>query len=272
VTSDEIEAAYAPFLASLRAGGHAEPADGWTAEMIAAHMLANNDLIAETAERTADGEQLGYDNAAAVGTEALAALVTAAGSRATLADDLERSAKRLAAVYERLGDAGATEIHAVIRSDGEVVADRDMAIGDLVVGNATFHLDSHREQMRALEPARTSEPPTGFDSYEVVFLYDIEPEVEPSKDESDALLRQHLGHFTHLYEAGLMKVAGPLRNQPEGSRLAGISLYRTGSVEKTRKLAEDDPAVRAGALKVEVMTWLTEADAVNFAPREKTAE
>jgi hypothetical protein len=39
-------------------------------------------------------------------------------------------------------------------------------------------------------------------------------------------------------------------------RERGLTLFRVGSLEDARRLAEDDPAVRAGRLVVEVMTWL----------------
>jgi hypothetical protein len=37
--------------------------------------------------------------------------------------------------------------------------------------------------------------------------------------------------------------------------LRGLTFYRTGSLEQARQLAEADPAVRAGRLAVEIMTW-----------------
>jgi hypothetical protein len=37
--------------------------------------------------------------------------------------------------------------------------------------------------------------------------------------------------------------------------LRGLTFYRTGSLEQSRRLAEADPAVRAGRLAVEIMTW-----------------
>jgi hypothetical protein len=52
MTSDDLEAAYAPFIATLLAGGFRDPADGWPAELIAAHVAANNDLIAHAATTT----------------------------------------------------------------------------------------------------------------------------------------------------------------------------------------------------------------------------
>lgn len=63
MSSGSLEAAYAPFVASLRAGGFGPPTDGeWPAELIAAHIARNNDLIAEAAERVAAGEAVSYDN------------------------------------------------------------------------------------------------------------------------------------------------------------------------------------------------------------------
>jgi hypothetical protein len=47
---------------------------------------------------------------------------------------------------------------------------------------------------------------------------------------------------------------GPVVEQPDPS-LRGLAFYRTGSLERARELAENDPAVRAGRLAVEIMTW-----------------
>jgi hypothetical protein len=49
---------------------------------------------------------------------------------------------------------------------------------------------------------------------------------------------------------------GPVDGQPDPS-LLGPAFYRTSSPERARQLAEDDPAVRAGRLTVEIMTWYT---------------
>jgi hypothetical protein len=47
---------------------------------------------------------------------------------------------------------------------------------------------------------------------------------------------------------------GPVDGQPDPS-LRGLTFYRTGSLEQSRQLAEDDPAVRAGRLTADIMTW-----------------
>ena len=46
---------------------------------------------------------------------------------------------------------------------------------------------------------------------------------------------------------------GPVIEPPDPSRAGWF--YRTGSMEEARQLAEADPAVRAGRLTVEIMTW-----------------
>jgi uncharacterized protein YciI len=55
-------------------------------------------------------------------------------------------------------------------------------------------------------------------------------------------------------QSGKMLIAGPLGDQPDPA-LRGVCLYRVGSVDEARALAEQDPAVRAGRLRVEAMTW-----------------
>ena len=98
MTMDSVAAAYAPFVASLLAGGFRDPTDGgWPAELVAAHVARNNDLIAATAEEVAEGAEVAYDNASTVDDVDLAAYATSVGGLAGLAGEIERSAARLAA-------------------------------------------------------------------------------------------------------------------------------------------------------------------------------
>ena len=67
--------------------------------------------------------------------------------------------------------------------------------------------------------------------------------------------RGHLAHLKKLTDEGKIVVAGPFGDQPD-PKLRGMCVYRTG-LEETRKLAEADPAVKAGRLAVSAMTWYT---------------
>ena len=75
-----------------------------------------------------------------------------------------------------------------------------------------------------------------------------------SGEELERIQREHLAFHARLREAGQVVTNGPVDEQPDPS-LRGLAFYRTGSLEQSRQLAEGDPAVRAGRLAVEIMTW-----------------
>lgn len=266
MSSGSIEAAYAPFAASLLAGGFNPPVEGeWPAELIAAHVVRNNDLIAEAAEKVAAGDEpVSYDNLAAADDAELASYADEVGGLAGLAREVDRSAARLAQAADALGDRAGTEVHVVIRDHGEVVRDGPMPIGAFVEGNATFHLDMHAEQLRWLVADAESDPPAEFDQYQLVLLERAAVPPDLDRHTSGLIQRQHLGHFGRMRAAGLMMVAGPVRGDKD---IAGICIYRAGTPERAAKLAEDDPAVRAGLYVPRVRTWFTAKDAILW-PRD----
>ena len=150
--ADEIEAAHVPFAQTLRAGGFREPADTWSAGQIAAHICLNNEMISDAAERLHAGEQVSYDNADGVEDGELAAFAARLGGLGQLADEVTRSAARLARAYDTLSPAQrSTQVHVVIRDNGQVVRDAPLPIGALLTGNADFHLALHHEQLRELQ-------------------------------------------------------------------------------------------------------------------------
>ena len=106
-----------------------------------------------------------------------------------------------------------------------------------------------------------AEPPEQFDEYELVLLWSASDRAELEFQAAERIQRQHLGHLEAMRAAGHLLVAGPLLNQPD-PRLRGICIYRTGSVTRTLELAASDPAVRAGQLEVEAMTWYTRPGAL----------
>jgi uncharacterized protein len=93
-----------------------------------------------------------------------------------------------------------------------------------------------------------------LEEFELVVLR--RPAGAPGYDEEtlERIQREHLAYLTSLREAGQIVTNGPLVNQPDES-VRGLVFYRTGSLEETRRLAEGDPAVLAGRLVADVMTW-----------------
>ncbi len=104
-----------------------------------------------------------------------------------------------------------------------------------------------------------------MEKYYVVLLR--RPAHPPALDEAarEALQQRHLGHLRAMYEAGKLVLAGPFDEQRDET-LRGMCLYRVATLEEARRLAEADPAVKAGRLVVEVLAWWVEKDAVRFKP------
>jgi uncharacterized protein YciI len=263
-----FDAVYAPFIASLLAGGFGPPPDGeWPAELVAAHIARNNDLIAEAAERIAARQEVRYDNASGVDETELARYAAYVGGLPGLAREVERSATRLEKASDALGELADTPVHVIIRDHGEIVRDGPMTIGAFIEGNVGFHLDLHLDQLKSLELAPESGPPAEFDEYQLVLLERSATAPDLDEEAAETLQRQHLGHFARMRRAGLMTVAGPVRGD---DAIAGICLYRAGTVERARRLAEDDPAVRAGCYDVRAVQWFTAKNAIQW-PAPDTA-
>ena len=73
-------------------------------------------------------------------------------------------------------------------------------------------------------------------------------------EELERIQREHMAYHDQLRASGDVVTNGPVDGQPDPT-LRGLTFYRTGSLERSRELAEADPSVRAGRLSVEIMTW-----------------
>jgi uncharacterized protein YciI len=94
-----------------------------------------------------------------------------------------------------------------------------------------------------------------LESFELAILR--RPPDAPAYDEAtlERIQREHLAYNAALRESGDIATNGPVMHQPDEA-LRGLAFYRTGSLDRARELAEADPAVLAGRLAVDVMTWL----------------
>ena len=119
------------------------------------------------------------------------------------------------------------------------------------------------------EPApQPAAPPMEFDTYQLVLLMRPAERAELPPERVQEIQAGHMGHLTRMAEEGHLVAAGPFGDQ-EDERYRGLALYRVGSVEEARRLAEADPAVQNGRLEVEVMTWYTEKGSLAFPAFEK---
>ncbi|HZE71888.1 MAG TPA: YciI family protein [Pyrinomonadaceae bacterium] len=75
------------------------------------------------------------------------------------------------------------------------------------------------------------------------------PEKTPQTEE---LQKAHLANINRLAEMKKLVVAGPFGDNGE---LRGIFVFKVASLDEAKVLAETDPAVRAGRLKIIMHTW-----------------
>lgn len=93
-----------------------------------------------------------------------------------------------------------------------------------------------------------------LEAFELVVLRRPAQPASYDDDTIDRIQREHLAYHASLREAGHVVTNGPVTDQPDES-FRGLTFYRTGSLEQARRLAQADPAVQAGRLEVDVMTW-----------------
>lgn len=105
-----------------------------------------------------------------------------------------------------------------------------------------------------VKPNAPAPPKFEMESVQLVLLMRAPNWKKLPDAEAAALQKEHIGHLTAMGEAGKMVVAGPFSDQADPA-YRGVCIYRVGSVAEARALAEQDPAVKAGQLRVEAMTW-----------------
>jgi uncharacterized protein len=101
-----------------------------------------------------------------------------------------------------------------------------------------------------------------FDQHTLVLLVRPPDAPELSPEEADALQDAHLAFRAELRDRGYLVGGGPLLDQDD-ERLRGISVMSVDP-ETARELSSADPAVRAGRLAVQVMTWMVPAGNIRF--------
>jgi uncharacterized protein YciI len=112
----------------------------------------------------------------------------------------------------------------------------------------------------AAPDAGAGDVPPNMERYSLVLLK--RPASPATVADPEALQQKHLAHLAAMHKAGKLVIAGPFGDQPD-PRLRGMCLYRTSHAE-AKALAEQDPAVKAGRLEVEVLSWWVQKGAMAF--------
>src|SRR5579864_504885 len=123
--TDDTRRAYADFIDAAQRGHFQRPTQpGWDAEMVLAHVIVGDRLIAEAAAKVITGAPVHFDNLASQSEPYLRAVVAAAGDWQGLVATLKRGGEELAGVIDSLTpEQLATPIPCRIVSDNAVVID-----------------------------------------------------------------------------------------------------------------------------------------------------
>jgi uncharacterized protein YciI len=117
-----------------------------------------------------------------------------------------------------------------------------------------------------LAPAAAAPAPSAtmeFESHPIVLL--VRPANAPDypPEKLEEIQAAHLAHIRAMGESGRLVAAGPFDEQSD-PRYRGILIFRLATAEEARKLAEEDPAVKAGRLEVVSVLWYHQKGAVVF--------
>jgi uncharacterized protein YciI len=71
--------------------------------------------------------------------------------------------------------------------------------------------------------------------------------------DTEKLQAAHMANINAMAKTGKLVIAGPFENAGE---YAGVFVFKVGSLDEAKALAESDPAVKAGRLVADVHPWL----------------
>lgn len=100
--------------------------------------------------------------------------------------------------------------------------------------------------------------PGGYEmtTYYVAFLYRGAKWTPQETAETARIQDEHLANIQRLAKSGKLVLAGPFTDDGE---LRGMFVLQGVSLDEARELAANDPAVKAGRLRIELHPWYAAA-------------
>ena len=105
--------------------------------------------------------------------------------------------------------------------------------------------------------------PENIQAVHIAMLYRGPNYVPGTSPENQKLQEGHLAHLAKLGKEGHAFIAGPIGG---GGDLAGIVMMKAPTAEAARALEAEDPAVKAGRLRIEMVTYMSPGNWFSFGP------
>src|SRR5512147_2760695 len=99
-------------------------------------------------------------------------------------------------------------------------------------------------------PALAQQP---TDLYYLVFLRPAPDRKPLSKEAGEKIQADHMANIHAMANRGVMVAAGPFGDTP--TTISGVFVFKVGSLEEARKIAEADPTVVEHRNTVDVHAW-----------------
>lgn len=113
-------------------------------------------------------------------------------------------------------------------------------------------------------PAQGRYPaPEGMQTIHIAMLYRGPSATKESTPETQKLQMEHLAHITKLAREGHALIAGPMGGDGD---LRGVIFLKATTPDAARALEADDPAVQAGRLRIEIVSFMTPSNWFSFGP------
>ncbi len=148
-----LGSAYERFLEAARERRETHASEGqWTPELVLAHVIVSDRMIAEAAAQVLGGGEARFDNRASQSVPYLEAVAAVAGSWEGLLAGVRQAADELMAIAARIEPEHARVLvpTGVVDHD-HVVIDGPTPLEQLVMVPATIHLSGHAEQLKSYE-------------------------------------------------------------------------------------------------------------------------
>jgi len=138
----------------------------------------------------------------------------------------------------------------IFRTDSADEA-RNLVTADPAVTDGYFTIELHPWWAEDVMK-KTATPGKTMTAY-LAFLVRGEKWTPEKTPETEAIQKAHLANIGKLAEMKKLVIAGPFGDD---GMLRGIFVFRVGSLEEARSLAETDPAVKAGRLALQIHPWV----------------
>lgn len=97
----------------------------------------------------------------------------------------------------------------------------------------------------------------------IAMLYRGPAATKETTPETQKIQAAHLAHITKLAKEGHALIAGPFGGDGD---LRGVIFLKAASADAARALEADDPAVKAGRLRIEIVSFMTPGNWFSFGP------